>query len=383
MKKIMTAGTALLLTTTLAHAGGIDRSLNNYGVLFEDGDYMELGFSVAKPDVSGDYIPALGGISTGDMAEDYASLSFSYKNQLTDNFALGVFLNSPYGADANYPAGIYTGLQAEWESKQIGVVGKYNVNDNFSVYGGLRVAQSSATVALPDTLIRGGLAASGDPQGAAIAANAPAGTLAYSASTDKNTDTGYILGAAYERPEIALRVALTYESGLTHEFESAESIPAIAPAFPGQTTIEMPQSVTLDFQSGVAKDTLVFGSIRWSEWSVWEVRPPLYESLTGANVTGIDNDVMTYRIGVGRRINDELSVFGRITYEDSDGGVASRLAPTDGSTAIGFGGSYTKDNVKITGGIEYVMLGDATDGSGTAFTDNSAIGFGLSIGYSF
>jgi long-subunit fatty acid transport protein len=93
--------------------------------------------------------------------------------------------------------------------------------------------------------------------------------------------------------------------------------------------------------------------------------------------------VITYLLGVVRRINDDLSVFGRVTYEESNGAEASRLSPTDGSTSIGIGGSYTMNGVKFTGGIEYAMLGDATDASGVEFKDNSAIGLGLSIGYSF
>ena len=103
----------------------------------------------------------------------------------------------------------------------------------------------------------------------------------------------------------------------------------------------------------------------------------------GQAVTGLDNDVMTYRVGLGRRLNDDLSVFGRVTYEKSNGGVASRLAPTDGTTSIGFGGTYNYDGVEFTGGIEYSMLGDAEDGSATDFSGNSALGVGLSVGFSF
>jgi long-chain fatty acid transport protein len=78
-----------------------------------------------------------------------------------------------------------------------------------------------------------------------------------------------------------------------------------------------------------------------------------------------------------------LSVFGRVTHETSNGGEASRLAPTDGSTAFGIGGTYTMENIKLTGGIEYVTFGEATDATGTIFADNTALGFGLSVGYSF
>jgi long-subunit fatty acid transport protein len=100
-------------------------------------------------------------------------------------------------------------------------------------------------------------------------------------------------------------------------------------------------------------------------------------------VTGIDDDVTTFRLGVGRKINEDLSVFARVTYEDGSGGEASRLSPTDGSTAFGIGGSYNINGVKLTGGLEYVKLGDATDGSSVEFADNSALALGLTVGYQF
>lgn len=390
MKKLCVAAGALALAATSVQAGGIDRGRLGFGILFEQGSYVEFGATHVAPRVKGTYgagVPGAG-TSTGDMAGDYTTLSFAYKRDINDSLAWAFYLNTPFGANSSYSAGIYTGLDAEWKSQQAAIVLKYKVTPSVSVYGGLKAVRSSATIAIPDALIRGGLAAAGGA-GAVIAGTAPAGTLAYSANAAADTRLGYIVGAAYEKPEIALRVGLTYESGFTHQFATTESIPALmggplGPAFaPSTTAIKIPQSVTLDFQSGIAKDTLLFGSIRWAEWSVWQVNPRGYNALTGGNVTDFDNDVITYQLGVGRRLNENLSVFARIGYEKSNGGVASRLAPTDGSKSIGIGGSYTKDNMKITAGLEYVELGDAIDGSGTRFAGNKALGFGLSVGYRF
>jgi len=361
MKNYLSTGAALLLTTTAATAGGLDRGGNSYSVLFEDGNYAELSFSIAQPDVSGDYAAGLGGGSTEDMAEDFNNFGVALKFAINESLDAAVFLNQPFGANASYGSGPYTGLEAEWNSTQVAAVLKYQVNENVSVYGGIRSVKSEAEIAIPAALFPFG----------------------YTAETESDSQISYIAGAAYEIPEIALRVALTYESGFTHEFDTTETAAALGGVIPSVTEIEMPQAVTLDFQSGIAEDTLLFGSVRWSEWSVFEVRPIGYENATGEAVTGLDNDVTTYRIGLGRRISDELSVFGRVTYEEANGGIASRLTPTDGTTSIGIGGSYTMDNVEFTGGIEYSMLGDAEDGSATDFSDNSALGFGLTIGYSF
>jgi long-subunit fatty acid transport protein len=395
MKNSIAFGSLLLLTASIAQAGGLDRAGNAYSILFEDGNYVQLSFSSATPEVSGDFPDAVGGGSTKNMANSYTSLGFAFKYGITDKVDLAVFLNKPLGADAEYTTGFYEGLSAIWESNQAAAVVKYQAAPRIAVYGGLRAVQSRAEIMIPDQLIRAGIASQiPDPlpqidplpdalQTATALVQSPDGALAYSAETEQNTQIGYIIGAAYERPEIALRVALTYESGLTHDFGSRETLPAIgADSAQGNFDIEMPQSVTLDFQSGVATDTLVFGSIRWSEWSVWEVRPSVYEGLTGDSVTGLDDDVYTYRLGIGRRISDDISVFARVTYEDAQGGISSRLAPTDGSTSYGFGGSYTIDAFEISGGVEYASLGNAND-SLTAFKNNTALGFGLNIGYNF
>lgn len=363
MKRTLTAGAALLLTPTFASAGGIDRTGNAYSVLFEDGNYAQLSFSSVSPDVSGEYQAAFGGGSTENMAESYLSLGAALKYGVTDQIDLALFVNQPFGADADYTAGLYTGLSAEWTSTQVAALAKYQATDAISVYGGPRVVQSQANIAIPAALFS---------------------ENEYTAETDTNTQFGYVLGAAYEVPEIALRVGLTYESGMTHDFETTEAVNGTT-VLESTTDIELPQSVALDFQTGVAANTLVFGSIRWSEWSVWQVVPAFYESATGDRVTGIDDDVITYRLGVGQRLNDAVSVFGRVTFEDANGEDASRLSPTDGSTGFGFGGTYAVNTVEFTGGIEYILFGDATDASPTLteFSDNSAIALGLNVGFNF
>ncbi|QYK40014.1 MAG: hypothetical protein KF887_11125 [Paracoccaceae bacterium] len=386
MKNLVAGAALLAVTAGAASAGGIERTRLSYGLLFEQGNYMEFGFTHVAPKVSGDYASPMFGTTTGDMANDFTTLSFSYKRDLTDRLALGFYINTPYGADAFYAAGLYNGLNAKWKSRQVAALLKYEVTPSVSVYGGLRYVRSSAAINIPDALIRGGLAAAGaqgNAQAAAIAANAPAGTLAYDANGDTDGRVGFVIGAAYEKPEIALRVGLTYESGFDHKFDTVENLPALFTGFSSVTTVEMPKSITLDFQSGVAKDTLVFGAIRWSEWSVWEVRPAGYDGIFNTDITSFDNDVITYQLGVGRRLNENWSVFARASYEKANGGVASRLSPTDGSRSIGIGGTYTKDNMKITAGVEYIKLGDAIDGSSTRFAGNDAVGFGLSVGYRF
>ena len=359
--KYAAALAGLALTTGMVQAGGIDRSSLPFSVLYEDGRVIQLGFSNVSPNVSG---LAGGVVTTNDMAQSYMTLSFAYKADLTDKLSYAVILNQPYGADALYTS-VYAGLEAHWDSEQLTALIKYQATDRFSVYGGVKYVQSSANIIIPPVLL------------------GPAGT--YTATAEDDGQFGYVLGVAYEIPDIALRVGLSYESEITHDFATNESFSALngGATLSGTTDIVLPQTVTLDFQSGVAKDTLVFGSVRWSEWSQYHVRPSYFETVTGTEVTGFDDDVVSYELGVGRKINDSLSLFARVGYEKTEGDVASRLSPTDGYTSYGIGGTYTKDKFKITGGIEYVDVGDAVDGSGVEFEDNDAVGVGLQVQFTF
>ncbi|WP_050529289.1 outer membrane protein transport protein [Pseudaestuariivita atlantica] len=439
MKHLLGGAATLALFAGAASADGISRADLPLSVMFETGNYAQLSFSQVTPGVSGAYTAPLafagGASTTGNMAKNYGNVSAAVKMDLSENLSFGLFLNQPYGANADYQQGFYNGLRADWTSQQLAAVAKYKFTNNFSVYGGLRYVTSSADIAIPDQLIRPGVQNSvntnlagidlmnggtGDvASGRAIAQgnvaalsgianptaaqqaqlaqlqgllavdnavqNGPAGTFNYTAMGERDSQVAYLLGVAYERPEIALRVALTYESGFTHSFETAETLAGLGfgAGGTGTTEVDMPQSVRLDFQSGVAANTLVFGSVEWTEWSVWEVAPPEYQGTFGQAVTGLDNDTWRYQIGVGYRFSETFAGFARITHEPGNGGIASRLSPTDGSTAFGIGGTWTNENVKLTAGVEYVKLGDATDGSGVQFSDNNAIGFGLSLGFSF
>ncbi|SPF80437.1 OmpP1/FadL family transporter [Pseudoprimorskyibacter insulae] len=384
MKIALAAASFAVLGATSVAAGGIERANNNYGLLFTPGDQIELTFSHVKPTVSGSYsagLTALGGsATTGNMANSYTNLGFGYKNDINDKLAIGLYVNQPYGADAAYTSGFYKGLAATWESSQIAALAKYKLADRISVYGGARYVRSSANISIPDQMIRGKLAGI-SPAHPGLAA--PAGTLRYDAKGEQDGQWGYVLGAAYEIPEIAMRVGLTWESAMTHNFTTTETVTGLGVNATGKTKVEMPQSVALDFQTGVAAGTLVFGQIKWTEWSKWEVRPPAYNSVANEAITGFDNDTTTYRLGVGRQFNEQLSGFAQVTYEKKNGGIASRLAPTDGRQSIGIGMQYTKDNMKIRGGLEYAQLGDAVDGTGTQFKGNSATGFGLSVTFGF
>src|SRR6056297_1351116 len=408
MTRMMTSVFALAVTAGAAQADGIERSTIDYGFLFTPNDQLQLSFSHVKPELSGKYTPELtaagGGESdTGNMLTDYTNYGLAYKNDFTEKLTFGLFVNNPYGAGAEYTQGVYAGLTAEWDSDQVAVVGKYRLTDRVSVFAGARYVESQADIAIPDLLVRSAVGRNAQSIGAeAQALGAQAQTLGaraqtlgaaaqdfgtsmkYNASGSRVGDWGAILGVAYEIPDIALRVALSWQSEITHSFDTSESLAGLGiDTDGGDTDVKMPQVFALDFQTGVAPGTLVFGQVKWTEWSKWEVRTPQYEDVTGGAVTGFDNDRTTWRLGVGRAFTDDLSGFAQVTYEAPNGDVTSRLAPRDGLVSLGVGGQYTMDNMTLRGGLEYAWIGDAEDASGVKFEDNTALGVGLSLTVDF
>jgi len=383
MKYLVWATTALMASTAMTQAGGIERSQQSVGILFEEGNYVELSYSFVEPDVSGETVfavpPGPGPIPAGqnsrNMAGVYPNLAFSFKTAITENLDVALVLDSPFGADVSYPAPgappnayLYGGSTAEINTQALTLMARYRFENNFSILGGVRALSSVGTVALFN---------------------------GYTMEADGGTELGYLLGVAYERPDIALRVALTYNSAITHTYNALET-PALIP-----TTFEttMPQSVNLEFQSGIAADTLLFGSIRWVDWSEFDISPFVYVNNPG-NPLGdalvdYDNDTITYQIGVGRRFTENWSGAATLTHEPSTGGFSGNLGPTDGRTAVGLAASWTNGMIEITGGVQYSWIGDATTETPAALTggvegvpfanfqDNTTTAAGIRIGYSF
>jgi long-subunit fatty acid transport protein len=369
MKTTFTVGAALLLTTTAATAGGLDRSGQGIGAIFESGSYVELSYGLVMPDVTGEAVAGPGiTLESGNVGVDYGNAGAALKFDVDDKVSVAIIADQPFGANVAYPTGTgypLGGSDAEISSRALTVVGRYKFNDNVSVHFGPRVVSMEGYAKV---VTAGGT---------------------YDAEYASDTGNGFVVGAAYERPDIALRVALTYSSEIAFSHDTTLLVAPGVRAPVADTKYVMPQSVNLDFQSGVAADTLVFGSIRWAEWTTTEINSFAYPANP---LVSYDNDTVSYTLGVGRKFSDSLSAAVSVGYEEAQGGFADNLAPTDGNTSLSIGGTYTLDNgVELTGGVRYIWLGDATTelpipGVGVLnpeFTDNSAVAIGLKVAYNF
>jgi len=377
-----------------AISGGWEASRLDTSMMYNDGAYAEVGSSSITYDINGTSQASV----KHKMAKNQTRTAIGFKQQF-GNFDVGLsnYMSGAIQLDGQATAATLTTPgcdktvttaaanvaqlgycsvvpSADVEAKSTALMARYKINDNMSVLGGLnRYSVSDATV----TTLSGYYVVSGDEM-------AP------------------VAGAAYENKEIALRVELLLQVETDMTLTAASSVATAVPttAVTGAKMV-IPQTMTLNFQSGVAEDTLVFGSIHKADWDTAQIAIP--QNTAGINPAGgtltVDevgssfSSRTAYSLGVGRRITDDISVLG--SYSSEDGGGATSNDPftlTDGSQTLGIGVRYTKDNMTVSGGYSYTKVGDVAmthlssgvpSGLTATYADNKVTGLGLKIGFSF
>lgn len=119
-------------------------------------------------------------------------------------------------------------------------------------------------------------------------------------------DVGWRAGIGYEIPEYAFRAQLLYRSGTSHEGSSSGTLPALGLTVPVSASGELPQSVELKVQTGVAPGWMVFGSAKWTDWSVLDT---LDLTLAGQQLSNYYywRDGLSFTAGVGHQFTDRVS----------------------------------------------------------------------------
>lgn len=404
LKPISNAILLATLPTTAVFAGGLDRSGQSIQAFLQPGNYAEAGISALDPDVKGkSSVRSLGNSFNGekidDMAEDYYFVNTAIKVQATDKISLGLIYDQPYGADASYstngPLSSFSaageGTKVEVKTQNITALIGYQPNENWNLYAGPVWQTVEADISL---------------RGAAyISPLDPTKALSgYNIKIDEKEAYGWLAGFAYSIPEIALKASVTYRSEIKHKATGTESFTfaqptTLAPGFtvPAGTTVPMsnervdaitPQSVNLDFQSGVAKNTIAFANIRWVHWDQFAVTPVFLKANSGNNLIDYSDDQWSANIGVGHKFNDKWSASTSVGWDSGAGNPVTTLGPTEGYWSLGLGAQYSPAaNYFIQAGVKHLWLGDATAQTGGnpvgEFEDNNAWAYGMKIGYRF
>ena len=342
------AGATVMVAT--AHAGGFSRGTADTDILFQEGNFVaRAGVTIVSPTKK---VSTLNGtaITPTDITPTYYIPSLAVKYQPIDSVACSGTYTQPFAGSTDYtgaaaaPGGLFP-TAGGTDSDALRTRTQEFATHEF----GLTCAAFVPVGPGRASLIGGGFIQTLDydqnvaavPGGATLSLN--------------DTGYGYRIGAAYEVPEIALRAQLMYRSAVnvsaTGAFTSNATSAAINPNASGTATF--PQSVELKVQSGVAPGWLVFGGIKWTDWSVFDV---LSYNATGtpSTLNFFWRDGWTVNGGVAHQFTENLAGQVGLTW-DRGVGTGHDLQSPDVWT-ISAGGSYTPNEMvelRAGGGISF------------------------------
>ena len=414
---------ATVAMSSIAQAGGFSRGSANLDGLYasEDGDQpvtAYAGVTFVSPgrsydnlsvDINGTLVPQ----GETEFSENFIVPFASIGLKFSDNVRCVGSYSEPYGAASQYEGAarfqvsrqsIHTfelGASCSF-GYQVGPGIAYGIGGLF--YERLEYNQSRDFRVLPGN---------------------PLGAVAESRISVDSEDIGFRIGAAYEIPDIALRASLMYRSETNHDVEGtfsdtpfqgifggralalgdaanqlataaanaqaggnaqlAAELAAQANALGSQAmeqgalaigaggqqnagafgSATLPQQIELSVRSGINPSTLLFGSVKWTEWSSIQ-QIDLNDTISNApftNFQGFFEDGFTVTVGVGRKINEELSGSLAFTWDE---GVGTGFDTFSDTYTVSAGAAYQINeiaNIRGGGALIYFTEGEQTEGN--------------------
>ncbi|MDC0913673.1 hypothetical protein OAQ47_07110 [Paracoccaceae bacterium] len=393
----------ILFAASQATAGGWEASKLDTSFMYKEGGFTEFSYGSLDYNVKANATNngATLGVTGHKTAKSQTRPAFSLKMGFGDfDFGVSSFtsgsiqmqggagkiidpaINFEAGEaaapQATQPAGATFVPDADATLNTMSFIGKYNVSENFGVIIG--ASQNSLAKTKITTIV---------------------GTYDIKAKSAM----GSIMGVVYSQPDIAMRVELLVQPKSTIKAESsyteatgggnsadewtfaATSGAGVSSDTSFTTTLSRPEMITLNFQSGIAADTLLYGSIHKAAWKSAQITAATDSAVT--TVTSAFTDTTALSLGVARKINDQLALTASFSSEDGGGKTSTSLfTQSNGSQGVSLGARYTVDNITISGGYNYTNVGDVTVNNSSAvqqavYKNNSVSAFGFKIGFSF
>ena len=401
ISKLFVAGSALalVLASSAAMAGGFQRGTADTDILYEKGTFSSrFGLSYVNPNRGFSSIEGVESDS-GDYTGIYQIPSGAIAFGNEDAACAGTFTEA-FAADADYTdtpdgalpaqASAVPGLGGNIDDDQrtnfgaaSSVSRTRSISFNSNEFG--LTCRASYTVDYGRFSLLGGIFAEdfqfdGSSLGTTFAGPGipfAVATTQIDVHSEGGYEAGYRIGAAFEKPEIALRVQVLYRSEVEHDDIKGDGtvtfLSSLVPGLPAGAVVPVdsylsdatsPQSLTINAQTGIAEGTLLLASFRWTDWSS---NKSVVSSIRNSAV-GIDSssyspynwdDGYTASIGIGRAFTDEISGIVSIGY-DSGVSTGSETTYTDLYTLSG--GVSLKPNkwseIRFGGLIGYWSDGD-------------------------
>ena len=365
-KKIITGISMVALSAGMAQAGGFELQTLDTSMMYADGNAGSISIANIDASVKG----TLG--STVDTVKD----------QQVTNMGLKVGLGQ-------FDVGLYT-----YRSGSIQLTGGNTAGDNYAPTGDIDINSTTLMLAFnlnENVSLLGGVTNN-------QLTNGNVATIKGSYDVTGASSTGYVLGGAYSIPDIAFRAEAIYQpsSKITTQ---TDYDPTTEQVFGGaaagllgtyETEVSRPETLTINVQSGIAADTLMFASYHRAKWSSAPVIIAVDTAFGGAVDPSINEtfgDSEKFSIGVGRKFSDSLS--GSLSYSKEEGGgdtATSLFTFSNGTETLSAGLRYTIDNMDLSFGVSHSQLGDVSVNGGLGnivYERNTVTAMGVKIAFAF
>ena len=394
MTRILTLTALCALAASPTLAGGWETGKLDSGFLYENGNYAELSYgslnyainattqtntshkmakNQTRQSLSGKF--TIGNIDVGITSFDSGAIQMDGQSVPGINrvacaaaaAAVGAAVQaqqSPQNSDlGSMQSNCSIAASADVMVNTRSILARYEVNDSFSVIGGLRkVYVDSSTVQ----------------------------TLKTNYALNKVSKSGLVYGAAYEIPEIALKLEVMHseaiEMGLTGTASNWLHLTQTSLSFADDSKMAAPKATTVKFQTGIAEDTLLMASAHRVNWAAAQIDVNI-AGVASLDVESEFKDTTAYSIGLGRKFAENTSGSLSYSWEKGSGATSgSGFTMSNGSKTLSLGLKHQTKNLTLSGGVSYTQVGDVNVSSGVisaAYVDNSVTAFGLKASFDF
>ena len=435
MKKLLClSASALSIAASTASAGGWQTSALDSSFMYNSGNFAELSFGKVTYNVKVESAMGYDGYKDrgSKVTEDQNRMAFSFK---TDVGAFSVGIQQYRYGSIQLQGGSATPGTGDWvpvadaNIDTLALIGKWSATDNIDVLFGLtnNTLQSSsvstimgkydissasqtrpmigAAYSIPDIALRIEAqfmpktkmttsttfteAAPSIPAAASIPAISYGDIVAASTVNPAIQTLAQSYGAALASGDTVVIggfLKTDIGGGVKAGQALAATSGAVTSAADVDTDVVLPETIRLNFQTGIAKDTLLFGSIEHAKWGDAQI-----DVATGSDATAIATEfdnTTSYSIGIGRKLNEQWSISATYSKEPGTSSTSESLfTVSNGSDGVTLGARYTQGNMVVSGGVNYTRVGDVTvesDGTTLAtYKGNTVTGIGVKVGFSF
>jgi long-chain fatty acid transport protein len=352
-----------------AYAGSTARAddastifFNPAGMTRLNGTQITTGAAYIAPqsDFSGSGVTSTGAstgsLSGGDAGRNALLPSFYGMYSLSDDFKVGLSVNTPWGLTTKYEsdwAGRYQAIKSDLRTIDVVPSVAYRVNDTLSVGGGIIFQRIEAE--LTNAVYNMGLSAV-DGMGKV-----------------EGEDWGYgvNLGAMLEFSPTS-RVGINYRSRIQHELEGSISYNNVAAAIAtagnmhddsATAKVTIPDVVSIGGYHELSPEWALVGEVSWTNWS-------LFDHLTIDSATGRDTttdekwkDSWFFSAGTIYKPTDKWTLRGGLAYDSSPVSDSHRTAriPDEDRIWVATGASYQlTDAVQLDAGYTHIFVNSAS-----------------------